>query len=170
MSERTTLDRIAFRPETADDEAFLYRLYVSTREPEMRMVDWPNEQKIAFLRQQFQAQTAHYKQHYNGADFSIVLHDGKPAGRLYIHHNKNDVRIMDILLAPEYRGTGIGTLLLQDILERAAAEGHSVSIHVEQENPALRLYERLGFHQIGTFGVYYLMEWKQGAQQQPAAT
>lgn len=157
-------DRISFRPERPEDESFLYRLYVSTREPEMRMVPWPDEQKAAFLRQQFEAQTLHYKTNYAAADYSIVLYDGKPAGRLYLHQQPTDLRIMEILLAPEYRGSGIGSMLLHDILDRAAAAGHSVSIHVEQENPARGLYERLGFRQIGTFGVYLLMEWKPPAQ------
>lgn len=161
-------DRISFRPETPEDEPFLYRLYVSTREPEMRMVPWPDEQKTTFLRQQFGAQTIHYKTHYAGADYSIILYDGTPAGRLYLHQKPDDLRIMEILLAPEYRGSGIGTTLLREILDRAAASGHSVSIHVEQENPALRLYERLGFRQIDTFGVYLLMEWKPGAEAEPA--
>lgn len=161
-------DRISFRPETAEDEPFVYRLYVSTREPEMRMVDWPDEQKAAFLRMQFSAQTRHYKTHYADADYSIILLDGVPAGRLYLHQKPGDLRIMDILLAPEYRGAGIGEILLREILERAEAAGNSVSIHVEQENPALRLYERLGFRQIDTFGVYLLMEWKPGAEAQAA--
>lgn len=155
-------DRITFRPERPEDEPFLYRLYVSTREPEMRLVDWSSEQKTAFLRQQFHAQTTHYKTQYADADYSIILFDGKPAGRLYLHQRASDLRIMDILLAPEQRGSGIGTLLLRELLDKAEARGHSVSIHVEQDNPALRLYERLGFRQIDTFGVYYLMEWKPG--------
>ena len=161
-------DRIAFRPERPEDEAFLYRLYVSTREPEMRVVPWPDEQKAAFLKQQFSAQTIHYKTNYANAEYSIILFDGKPAGRLYLNQRPHDVRIMEILLAPEYRGSGIGTILLREILDGAAAAGQSVSIHVEQENPALRLYERLGFRQIDTFGVYKLMEWKPRAQAQSA--
>ena len=161
-------DRIAFRPERPEDEPFLYRLYVSTREQEMRYVDWPDEQKVAFLRQQFGAQTYHYKTHYADADYSIILFDGAPAGRLYLNHKPADVRIMDILLAPEHRGSGIGTVLLREILEKAAAAGQSVSIHVEQDNPALRLYERLGFRQIDTFGVYLLMEWKPGTPESSA--
>lgn len=157
-------DRITFRPERPEDEPFLYRLYVSTREPEMRYVDWSPEQKTTFLRQQFGAQTLHYKTQYADADYSIILFDGTPAGRLYLHRRSGDLRIMDILLAPEHRGSGIGTILLEEILQKAAAEGSSVSIHVEQDNPALRLYQRLGFRQIDTFGVYLLMEWKPPGQ------
>lgn len=39
-------------------------------------------------------------------------------------------------------------------------------IHVERFNPALRLYQRLGFNQIADRGVYLFMEW--GASQQSA--
>ena len=161
-------ERISFRPETPEDEPFLYRLYVSTREREMLMVDWPDAEKGRFLRQQFDAQTLHYKKNYENAEYSIILLDGKPAGRLYLHPRPDDLRIMDIVLAPEHRGGGIGTLLLREILDRAAADGHTVSIYVEQENPALHLYERLGFRQIDTYGVYLLMEWRPGPR--PAAT
>lgn len=153
-------DRISFRPETAEDTEFLYRLYASTREQEMQVVPWSEEQKEQFVRGQFQAQVLHYKQNYTEADYSIILLDGQPAGRLYLHQNPDDIRIMDIVVAPEHRRSGIGTLLLQEILERARAAGHSVSIHVEQFNPALQLYERLGFRTIDTNGVYNLMEWR----------
>jgi hypothetical protein len=34
-----------------------------------------------------------------------------------------------------------------------------VRIHVERYNPALRLYERLGFRRIADGGIYFLMEW-----------
>lgn len=160
-------ERITFRPETDDDAEFLYSLYAGTREQEMAMiVDWSDEQKEAFVRQQFAAQTLHYKKNYLRADYSIILVDGVPAGRLYLHQDPGDLRIMDIALAPEHRGTGIGTMLLREVMERAAAAGDIVSIHVEQFNPALRLYERLGFKPVKENGAYYLMEWHGGRRAQ----
>ncbi len=38
--------------------------------------------------------------------------------------------------------------------------GTRVSIHVEHDNPARRLYDRLGFQHVDTNGVYHLMEWR----------
>lgn len=49
---------------------------------------------------------------------------------------------------------------MQDVLDRAASAGKKVRIHVEHNNPALRLYERLGFEQVEEQGIYYLMEWR----------
>ncbi|HEY0156894.1 MAG TPA: GNAT family N-acetyltransferase [Thermoanaerobaculia bacterium] len=163
-------ERISFRPETDDDAELLYRIYASTREQEMQMVPWTDEQKEQFLRSQFAAQTVHYRTNYNGAEYSIILLDGQPVGRLYRHLSRDDLRIMDISIAPEHRGSGIGTLLLREILDDAAARGHSVSIHVERFNPALQLYERLGFRTIDESGVYYLLEWRAGAAGERAAT
>ena len=152
--------RITFRPESADDAEFLFRLYASTRQSEMEMVPWSAEAKETFLRQQFEAQTDHYQKNYDGAEYSIILLDGRPIGRLYLHQTSGDLRIVDIALVPDVRGQGIGAMLLREILDRAAAEGNIVSIHVEQFNPALHLYERLGFTKVSAYGVYFLLEWR----------
>jgi GNAT superfamily N-acetyltransferase len=154
---------ITFRPETDDDIDFTARLYASTREEELRPVDWPAEQKAAFLRQQFDAQRLHYRTQYENAEYSIILDGHEPIGRLYIHRSADDIRVMDIALLPEYRGRGIGSMLMKKIIDAAAANGQSVSIHVEIFNPAMRMYERLGFRHIDTYGVYHLMEWRPGA-------
>jgi hypothetical protein len=54
-------------------------------------------------------------------------------------------RIVDIALLPQYCNRGIGTTLLRDLQSEAAAAGKPLRIHVERFNPALRLYQRLGF-------------------------
>lgn len=54
-----------------------------------------------------------------------------------------------IAVLPEYRGRGIGTALLEQLLEKLRAAGYAaVSLSVQQENPALHLYERLGFEPV----------------------
>jgi len=66
---------------------------------------------------------------------------------------------MDISLLPQYRGQGIGTQLLKGILEEGAENDRPVTIHVKQFNPALHLYERLGFRQVSDLGAYSFMKW-----------
>jgi ribosomal protein S18 acetylase RimI-like enzyme len=88
----------------------------------------------------------------------VILVDGEPAGRLYVHRGDRETRIVDIALLPEQRGIGIGTTLLRDLLAEADAAGKSVTMHVEQFNPALRLYERLGFSIAEDRGVYLFLE------------
>lgn len=149
---------IASRSARPDDEEFLFRLYASTREEELSLVAWSETQKRTFLRSQFDAQSRHYREHYPGANFDVILLDGRPVGRLYVARWKAEIRIMDIALLPEYRGAGIGTKLLEDLLSEAEGSGKPLSIHVERVGPARRLYERLGFSEVADKGVYLLME------------
>jgi GNAT superfamily N-acetyltransferase len=140
------------------DLTFLCRLYASTREEELAAVDWPPEQKESFLRQQFEAQHAWYREQYLGATFDVVELDGEPIGRLYVARWKHEVRIVDISLLPAHRGQGRGRRLVEALIGEADAAGKAVSIHVERFNPALRLYARLGFELREDKGVYLLLE------------
>lgn len=141
-----------------DDEAFPYRLYASARSEELAPLPWTEEQKEAFLKMQFDAQSRHYREHYPDADFRVIMADGKPGGRLYAARWPEEIRIVDISLLPEHRAKGIGTTLLRELVSEAEASGKPTTIHVERFNPALRLYERLGFREKEDKGVYLLME------------
>ena len=140
------------------DRAFLVELYGSTREEELSQVDWAEGAREAFVEQQFAAQDAHYRANYPGATLDVVEVGGRPAGRLYVYRGRSDIRIMDIALAPAFRGRGIGTSLLRSLMDEADASGRKLSIHVEMNNPARTLYDRLGFRPAGEHGVYVLME------------
>jgi len=126
-------------------------------------VDWSEAQKDAFLRQQFEAQTQHYREHFAGARFDVIECDGEPAGRLSVWRGRDEIRLVEIALLPAWRGRGIGGRLLRPILEEAAEQRLPVRIHVERSNPALRLYERLGFAPVAERGLYLLLEWRSGA-------
>jgi ribosomal protein S18 acetylase RimI-like enzyme len=89
-----------------------------------------------------------------------VLDDGEPVGRLYLDVRDDEHRLIDIALLPASRGQGLGSKLMKDVLAAAAADGGKlVRIHVEENNPAMRLYKRLGFEKIEEQGVYHLMQW-----------
>lgn len=151
---------VALRPRSEADGAFLLAVYSSTRAEELARTGWDAAQKEGFLRMQFEAQRRCYDGDYPGAEFHIILMEGQSAGRLYVHRREAEIRVMDIALLPEFRGKGIGTGLLRELLDEAGRTGRRVSIHVEVFNPALRLYERLGFHRVTSDGVYFLMEWR----------
>ena|SRR5450432_3036920 len=151
---------VTLRPIGAADSEFLFRVYASTRTEELAPVPWSPEQKEAFLRQQFHAQTVDWNKNYPAADFSIVEVDDAPAGRLYVDRGKDEIRLVDIALLPEHRRSGVGTGLIGRLLAEARTLGVPVTIHVEIFNPARVLYERLGFVAREERGVYLLMEWR----------
>ena len=151
--------RITRRPVQRTDHAFLLELYASTRVDELALTDWTPEQKQVFLRMQFDAQAAHYETYYGGSEFSVVEVDGVAAGRLYVARWASEIRVVDVALIPAFRNLGIGSRLIRAILAEGAASGKPVTIHVEKFNPALRLYQRLGFLPKEDKDVYLLLEW-----------
>jgi ribosomal protein S18 acetylase RimI-like enzyme len=70
--------------------------------------------------------------------------------------------VVDITLLPEFRGRGIGTRLIRDLMDEGARTGSRVTLYVEAFNPAYRLYTRLGFQRIDEYGAYELLEWRPG--------
>lgn len=160
-------EAISLRSECPQDQEFLFALYASTRAEEMKLVPWSDSQKHSFLKMQFELQSTHYHNHYSSASYQIILSEGRPIGRLYIHRTENQILVIDIALLPQHRGAGIGGQLLEEVLAEARAAKKTVGIHVERNNPALRLYTRLGFSVLEDKGVYYYMEWSPAALAEP---
>lgn len=151
---------ITYRPATEADVPFLGLVYASTRLEEVARTGWPLQMQRGFLQQQHEAQHSHYAIAYPDAERLVIVHGGEDVGRLYLCEFPTQVRIVDISLLPESRGRGIGEAILRDIGEDAATRRKLVSIHVEKENEARRLYLRLGFEPVEDKGVYDLMEWR----------
>jgi ribosomal protein S18 acetylase RimI-like enzyme len=145
---------VSLREIRSDDLAFLSALYAQSRATEMALVDWPEQAKRDFLQQQFDLQHAYYQANYLGADFLVIELDGDRAGRIYVQRSPGDIRVMDIALLPQLRGRGIGSALLAELIEESERSGASITLHVEADNPAVRLYRRLGFEHLEDRGVY----------------
>lgn len=150
--------RLSFRPVRPGDDDLLARIYASTREEELAPVPWSSAQKAAFVAAQFEAQTHAYRENYPGAVWLVIQVDGADAGRLYVHPRPTELRIMDLALLPAYRDHGYGTAILRALLALPVAATLPVTIHVERFNPALRLYQRLGFQTKAAGEVYLLLE------------
>jgi ribosomal protein S18 acetylase RimI-like enzyme len=128
------------------------------------MVAWTEMEKSAFVEMQFRAQDQYYREHYPNTSYDVILSDGQEVWRLYVSRWSDEIRIVDIALLPEFCNRGIGTRVLRDLQVEAAAAGKPLRIHVERFNPALRLYERLGFRQLEDRGVYLFLEWVSGSE------
>ena len=151
---------IAYRPASDEDMGFLALAYASTRLEEVAQTGWPLETQHQFLAHQFDAQHRHYRQHYPAAEWLVIEREGAAAGRLYIEEWPDQIRLIDIALLPDHRGAGAGSAILSDLMDMATAAEKPLTIHVEKNNPAMRLYLRLGFAPIDEHGVYDLMEWR----------
>jgi ribosomal protein S18 acetylase RimI-like enzyme len=157
---------VYLRAITAEDFPLLRRVYASTRS-DIEAVEWDAAQKDAFLNMQFDAQHVYYQAQFPNANYQIVEHDGQAVGRLYVDRRPDVIHILDITLLPEARGLGLGSLLLQELINEADATNRDLSLYVERENTARALYQRLNFRQVEEQGIYILMRRRQGT---PAST
>lgn len=159
------INEIKLRPLTADDALFAYRVYASTRADEMKLVNWDDAQKEAFVQMQFKAQSEHYQLHYPDAEYLVIQYGELPAGRLIVERSENSIVVMDLALLPEYRNLGIGGTLLRDLMSEAEQKGVPVVLRVEFFNPVIRLYTRLGFVKTRQINdVYHEMVWNPPAR------
>ena len=59
-----------------------------------------------------------------------------------------DTSELSIAVRPAFRGRGIGSLLLKELLASADSRHAAVSLSVSNRNPAMRLYKRFGFQSL----------------------
>lgn len=64
---------------------------------------------------------------------------------------------VSMALLPAYRGQGIGTALLTALIDQARGHYPALSLSVDPQNAAMRLYERLGFVVVGASGTSVTM-------------
>lgn len=155
---------VTLRPVTTDDYDFLVEVYGSTRAEEMALVPWTTEQQQAFVRSQFDAQQDHYAKKYPTASHDIIVSNNRPVGRFYVARLEQEIRIIDIVLLPAERNTGIGSYLIKQLLDEANRSGKITRIYVEEFNPSLRLFERLGFSPSEQHGIHLLLQCKPGLE------
>lgn len=161
MTNETSLPNITLRDVTPEDDPFLLALYGSTRADELGQVEWAEGQQEAFLRWQFDMQRREYDARFPDARHQMILIDDEPAGRIWVGEDKEQIRMLDISLLPQFQKRGAGTLLLKELMQEAARAGkllrHMVFV---LNNDAHRFYERLGFVVIEDVGAYKHMEWR----------
>ena len=150
---------ITLRPVGPDDNDFLLEVYGSTRADELALTPWTDEQRHAFIVHQFTAQQDHYSTNYPAASHDIIVVDGRQVGRIYVARLEREIRIIDLTLLPHERNAGIGTYLIRQLLVEAGVTKQSVRIWVEDFNPSLRLFERLGFSRSEQQGIHLLLAW-----------
>lgn len=154
-----TLPSFQLRSETAEDEAFLRRLFVAGRRAEFAAAGMTDAQIEMLLAQQFNLQRTHYRAAYADADWLVVERQGQPIGRLYVARAMDGRHLVDIALMPEWQGKGIGARLIDQVLADARAAGRPVHLHVRPHNPARRLYLRKGFVETAFDGSDVAMSW-----------
>ena len=90
----------------------------------------------------------------------IIEESGTPIGYLCVLHQADHDFIDEVALLPEAQGRRIGSSLVEDIMRGASDRGLPVRLSVLVNNPARRLYERLGFRVTAIEHSRVKMEWR----------
>lgn len=83
------------------------------------------------------------------------LPDGDDKGFAYVDDETPELAVAVLSV---YRGRGVGTILLKRLLGAAEESFRAVSLSVSPDNPAARLYERLGFETVCVRGTHTVMK------------
>ncbi|QKG84886.1 GNAT family N-acetyltransferase [Kroppenstedtia pulmonis] len=125
----------SLRPSVPDDLHFVFQLNKQNMRHYVEKIrGWDDEAEWQDMKSKFQP----------GHDRIIVV--GKEdSGVLAVDTTDKEIFLRHIELLPRYHNIGIGTMLIQQLLNRSKKTGRSVRLTVLKDNPAVRLYQRLGF-------------------------
>ena len=143
---------MTFRAAAAEDEPFLFELFVSARRPQFAALGLPKEQLEPLLRMQHRAQTLGHRAQWPKAEDHIVLREGARVGHMRVDRSGPEWALIDFaVLEP---GKGTGAIALAQLCADADAAGVPLQLQVARDNPAQRLYLRAGFVECGGDAVY----------------
>jgi GNAT superfamily N-acetyltransferase len=102
-------------------------------------------------------QRARFRAAFDPDQYQVVVVDGRSVGAISVRRADDVVLLADLEILPPWRGQGIGTALVRQVVGEAHACALPVTLQVLRGNPARRLYERLGFVVTGETATHVTM-------------
>jgi GNAT superfamily N-acetyltransferase len=129
---------IAFRPARSQDFDYCKRIYFG----EMGWI-------IRELHLDERAQAESFQKQWNQAQVRIITLQGTDIGWLQTFAQDDALFLAQLFIEPHHQRRGIGTEVMKRLINEAAGVNQPIRLDVVKINPALRLYERLGFRVSG---------------------
>jgi ribosomal protein S18 acetylase RimI-like enzyme len=151
------------RPATPEDAEFLFRLFAESQE-QLSLLLANEELWRSLVAMQYRGRQMTYSVEYPCAVDSILCVESAgqgtlPVGRLLMDAQPDCWRIVDIAILADYRGKGLGNWALRNLMRQCSGAAGRLALRVRPENPARRLYERLGFRATGEDATGVEMVW-----------
>lgn len=126
------------RPGRVEDFGFAKELYFGSMKPLLEALGaWNAEEKEAA-----------FASYYDIDEVRVIVVNGQDVGWIQISYTDEEFCLDQLHLIEAARDKGIGTALINATIAEAEAEGKNVSLSLVKGNRAIRLYRRLGFHQV----------------------
>jgi GNAT superfamily N-acetyltransferase len=127
--------QIVLRPAVSQDFEYCKRLYFTG----MKKI-------IEELGLDMAAQAASFLQNWDLAEVRIIAVGNSEVGWLQSSVRDDGLFVAQLFVDDPFQGQGIGTEVMNRLIGEASRLNQAVRLAVVKTNPALRLYERLGFH------------------------
>ena len=138
---------VALREACAEDYNFALALYTQTIKP----------YTIAFMPWIDAVESARFKRLWSLADTRIITLDGAEVGWVEATDTGEELVLKQFYIAPARQKRGIGTQVMDLLLKEWQSAGKPIVLNVLKNNPARRLYQRLGFATVGETDMKFLM-------------
>jgi ribosomal protein S18 acetylase RimI-like enzyme len=150
---------LTLRPARTEDQEFLYRLFCAVHSEKLQLVPLSAEEKKRLVELMYQGFTQHYNSLALASDDRLVLLNNESIGRMILLQMREEIRLADLAILPQYRQRGIGSALIGQLQTESMMSKRPVRLQVARFDRALRLYQRLGFYKIDAVGPYLHLEW-----------
>lgn len=97
---------------------------------------------------------------YKFENAKIILVNELQIGLLKVREFNDKIEIIQIQISSSFRGKGIGTKIIKEIIGKAIESNLSITLSVLKENKAKKLYQSLGFEIISSSENSFEMEFK----------
>jgi ribosomal protein S18 acetylase RimI-like enzyme len=125
----------------ARDDVFGRWLFAASLGADLAML--PDPPRSALLAVQYDAWNLSLSA-YEALEDRILELDGRSIGRILVSRPSGVLHGVELALAEEMRGRGIGAAILRSLFAVADREERTFRIVTRSNNPARRLYERVG--------------------------
>jgi ribosomal protein S18 acetylase RimI-like enzyme len=134
IHDRTLVPRITLRPARAEDFDYCSGLYFEAM-----------ENIIKELNLNIEAHRTGLRQRWDETQVMIIVLDATDIGWFQSFVKQDALFLAQLFVDRALRGQGIGTAVVKALIQDAVTADRALTLGVVKTNPALRLYERLGF-------------------------
>ena len=126
--------QISFRPALPQDFDYCAQMYFAEMEKIIRELNLSMDAQVRSFREQ-----------WDWAQVRIITLDEAEIGWLQTRKEDDALFLAQLFVDASFQGRGIGTEVMHRVIGEAARDGQAVTLGVAKINPALRLYQMLGF-------------------------
>jgi len=142
--------KINLRKIKTEDFEFLWQVHnAALKNYVTKTWGWNEERQQQLFRENFETERA-----------KIIVFEGEDAGFLDVAERETETVLISMRLLPKFQNKGIGTKIIQNVLNESHRKNKTVRLQVLKINRAKTLYNRLGFEVYDETETHFLMRSK----------